>query len=55
LVLDADLDGASKRVMAERCNEQWANAAMLGITPVVGAGLSYDQHKPTGVVAAAVT
>ena len=44
LVLDADLDGAAKRMMAERCNEQWADAILLGITPVVGAGLSYDQH-----------
>jgi hypothetical protein len=43
LVLDADLDGEAKRVMAEKCNEQWADASLLGITPVVGAGLSYDR------------
>lgn len=42
IVLDADIDGKRKAEMAEKCNELWSTAFLLCITPVVGAGLSFD-------------
>ncbi len=42
IVLDADIDGKQKMEMAKDCNEKWKKAYILGITPVVGAGLSFD-------------
>ena len=42
ILLDADIDGKQKMEMAKDCNEKWKKAYILGITPVVGAGLSFD-------------
>lgn len=42
IFLDAEIDGQSKKDMAENCNNEWKKAWILGITPVVGAGLSFD-------------
>lgn len=44
VVLDADIPGASKKIMAEECNDRWSQVRVLMITPVVGAGLSYDRE-----------
>lgn len=42
-VIDAENNGADKKRMAEECNEMWSAYRVLGITPVVGAGISFDE------------
>lgn len=42
-MITGDIDGLTKTRMAEECNEEWARSWVLGITPVVGAGISFDR------------
>lgn len=42
-VIDAENNGADKKRMAEECDEMWSEYRVLGITPVVGAGISFDK------------
>jgi hypothetical protein len=41
-IIDADVSGAEKAQMAENCNKEWTRYRILGISPVVGAGISFD-------------
>lgn len=42
-IIDGDMSGAEKKNMAVKCNEEWKNYNLLAITPVVGAGISFDE------------
>lgn len=42
-IITGDIDGMTKTRMAEECNHQWSQSFVLGITPVVGAGISFDE------------
>lgn len=42
-VIDAEQTGHQKKVLAEECNVEWKKFRFLGITPVVGAGISFDE------------
>ena len=41
-IIDADVSGSEKANMAENCNTEWTRFRILGISPVVGAGISFD-------------
>lgn len=44
-IIDGDMNGAEKTTMAQNCNEEWSKYRLLAITPVVGAGISFDKEN----------
>lgn len=43
-LLDSSISGNEKRTMAEDCNVRWRELSLLLVSPVIGAGISFDEE-----------